>query len=239
MPTLERISAMRIEALAVTVAAPHINAMPFSGCLTRVGTASDRAPNGTNGKRILLQRAAAESALPSLRHMAVNLSKDGRLSGHDVSNAIGVVTEAHISGDALNVSGIIHCNDHPKEALAIQVNKADLGMSFEASGVVIDGSLDDDVLKIKSLCFTGCSILFRNEAAYAGTSIAASAERETVPVHPVLLRALDRAGIQKCGDGDRLTAEQLQKLMVGDVATRISVKQLVAEAGLWPRPFGG
>src|ERR1035441_5651313 len=43
----------------------HPNRLPFEGVLTLVDVASDKAPSGARGHRVLLTRAAAQAALPS------------------------------------------------------------------------------------------------------------------------------------------------------------------------------
>jgi hypothetical protein len=59
---------MRLEAMAVKF--PHVdghpNRVPFEGVLTMVNAASDKAPAGARGHRVMLTHAAAEAALPSL-----------------------------------------------------------------------------------------------------------------------------------------------------------------------------
>ena len=65
---------MRLEAMAVQI--PHVDGHPnrvaFEGVLTMVNTASDKAPAGARGHRVMLTREAAEKALPSLLGMAVD-----------------------------------------------------------------------------------------------------------------------------------------------------------------------
>jgi hypothetical protein len=65
-------------------------------------------------------------------------------------------------------------------------------------------------------------------------------ERTTVPVHPVLLRALRRANFERCDEGDRLSPDQLSALMsqASSVSERIELKQLIGEAELWPKAGG-
>jgi hypothetical protein len=135
---MQPVKVLRIDAqsLNLPVVAGHINRLPFSGVLTRIGEPSDKAPNGSNGSRITVTHAAAAKALPSLLGMGVNLTKGFR--AHDIGHKVGVITEASVDGNALNIAGIIYCNDHPEDALAIQANKADLGFSFEASSLTID-----------------------------------------------------------------------------------------------------
>jgi hypothetical protein len=60
---------------------------------------------------------------------------------------------------------------------------------------------------------------------------------KVVPVHPVLLKALTRAGFSRCeGQGDTLSRQQLDTLMsrAGSISDRIERKQLVGDAGIWP-----
>ena len=74
---------MRLEAMAVKF--PHVDGHPnrvaFHGVLTVVNAASDKAPAGARGHRVLLTREAAEKALPSLLGMAVDYRPGW--DGHD------------------------------------------------------------------------------------------------------------------------------------------------------------
>ncbi|MFZ0393249.1 MAG: hypothetical protein WAL73_05325, partial [Terracidiphilus sp.] len=64
---------MRLEAMAITIPQvdAHPNRTPFEGVLTQVNAASDKAPAGARGHRVMLTKEAAEKALPSLLGMAV------------------------------------------------------------------------------------------------------------------------------------------------------------------------
>lgn len=169
--------AMAVEAVSLDLsAAGHsINRMPFSGILVRLDEASDAAPHGTNGKRIILTRAAAEEALPSLISMGVDLRED--LSGHDAQNKVGVITNARIEEDAIHIEGILYSNDFPKAALSVQLNKADLGFSFEAAAISVE-DMSAPILTITKLHFTGAAIILRDQAAFRRTAIAAAAAKE-------------------------------------------------------------
>jgi hypothetical protein len=146
--------------------------MPFSGVLTRVGVPSDGAPNGSGGKRVLLTHEAAERALPSLLGMGVGLTAS--FDGHDAQNKIGLITAAHIDGDALVIEGFIYAADFPRESLRIHLGQADLGFSFEAQQIAVE-SLDADPLVVIDCTFTGAAILMKDAAAYRTTSLAAAA----------------------------------------------------------------
>ena len=80
---------MKLEAMAVKI--PHVeehpNRVPFEGVLTVVNTASDKAPAGARGHRVMLTREAAEKALPSLLGMAVDYRPGW--DGHDARRKIG------------------------------------------------------------------------------------------------------------------------------------------------------
>src|SRR3954462_7723957 len=72
----------------------HPNRMPFRGVLTILDAPSDRPPAGARGHRVVLTRAAAEAALPSLIGMAVDFTAG--FDGHDARRKVGVITSAEI-----------------------------------------------------------------------------------------------------------------------------------------------
>lgn len=227
---------MRLEAMSPvmpTMAVPHVNAMPFRGTLVRLDQPSDNAPNGSGGKRIILTRGAA-AGLGTLLGMPVNASASR--SDHS-QQKVGVVTGVQIENDAIVVDGHFFRADFEALSATIKAQQSTPGMSFKAQSLVTEPG--SDPLKILSCVVTGASVIRKASAAYRTTSIAAASERTTVPVHPVLLKALTRAGSQRCDGGDRLSSAQLDRLMVGDVTDRTSVKQLVVLADLWPLPFPG
>jgi hypothetical protein len=61
--------------------------------------------------------------------------------------------------------------------------------------------------------------------------------KDTVVVHPVLLKRLRQCGFAQCqGDGDSLSQAQLSAVLADQsVAERIALKQLVNTAGIWPK----
>lgn len=173
----ETMSAMTLVIEARSLDLPtgaHPNKMPFTGVLTRLDVASDKPPNGSGGKRIVVTRAAAEEALDSLLGMAVDLTKG--LDGHDAQNKVGLITGAHIEGNALLIEGFIYAADFPTEALRIHLEQADLGFSFEARNLAVD-SMETDPLVVNKLSFTGAAILMKSDAAYTMTSLAAAAAK--------------------------------------------------------------
>lgn len=170
----DRIKAMRLEAMALSVpeVQDHPNRMPFSGVLVHLDQPSDAAPHGSKGKLVMMSRAAAEAALPSLLGMAVDITPD--FDGHDAQAKIGVITGATIEGSDLRIEGFVYAADFPEEAAFIKANKNNLGFSFEAQDIRVE-CLDSDPLVITACVFTGAAILEKVKAAFTTTSLAASA----------------------------------------------------------------
>src|SRR5258708_38386285 len=87
---------MRAMAVEFPVVHGHPNRLPFEGVLTLVDVASDKAPSGARGHRVVLTRAAAEAGLPSLLGMAVDYKAGG--DGHDARQKCGIITAAEGGG---------------------------------------------------------------------------------------------------------------------------------------------
>jgi hypothetical protein len=150
--------------------AGHPNRLPFEGCLTLVDTASDKAPSGARGHRVVLTRAAAEAALPSLLGMAVDYKAGW--DGHDARQKCGIITSAHLQGSKLLVKGYLFARDFPEfhgmEAGSIQANE-EMGMSYELADAHV-ADMRAPVWTLTRATFTGAAILLREKAAYKATS---------------------------------------------------------------------
>ena len=161
---------MRLEAMAVRIPVVdgHPNRVAFEGTLTMVDTASDKAPAGARGHRVMLTREAAEKALPSLLGMAVDYRPGW--DGHDARRKIGLLTEADLEGRKLTVRGYLYARDFPDVAEAILGHAPEkLGMSYE----IADARVEDvraEIWKLTRVTFTGAAILLREKAAYGETS---------------------------------------------------------------------
>lgn len=161
---------MRFEAMAVAI--PHVeghpNRVPFEGVLTLVNSASDKAPAGARGHRVILTSEAAEKALPSLLGMAVDYRPGW--DGHDARRKVGVLTEANLAGNRLVVKGYIYARDFPEVARTIASQAPEsMGMSYELADARVE-DMRADVWKLIRVTFTGAAILLREKAAYRATS---------------------------------------------------------------------
>ena len=161
---------MRFEAMAVTIplVEGHPNRVSFEGVLTVVNAASDKAPAGARGHRVILTREAAERALPSLLGMAVDYRPGW--DGHDARRKVGLLTEANLVGSRLVVRGYIYARDFPEVAETIQAQKRDaMGMSYELADARVE-DMRAEVWNLTRVTFTGAAILLREKAAYRATS---------------------------------------------------------------------
>ena len=161
---------MRFEAMAVKI--PHVEGHPnrvsFEGVLTVVNVASDKAPAGARGHRVILTREAAEKALPSLLGMGVDYRPGW--DGHDARRKIGLLTEANVVGERLVVRGYLYARDFPEVTQAIQAHSPDvMGMSYELADARVE-DMRADVWRLTRVTFTGAAVLLREKAAYRATS---------------------------------------------------------------------
>lgn len=168
---------MRLEALAVTLpeVAGHPNRVPFEGVLTRVDEPSNKPPSGARGHRVILTRAAALAALPSLMGMAVDYAEDW--NGHDARRKCGIITQADVDGNCVRVSGYLFGKDFPEVEERMRRSAAGaMGMSYEIADAHVE-DMNAEVWTLTRATFTGAAILLREKAAYRNTSFQLAAKR--------------------------------------------------------------
>ena len=147
--------------------AGHPNRVPFEGVLTLVDAASDKAPSGARGHRVVLMRDAAEAALPSLLGMAVDFKAGW--DGHDAKQKCGIITAAEIDGNAVHVSGYLFARDFAEMMSEMQAHGDEaLGMSYELADAHVE-NMRAEVWRLTKATFTGAAILLRAKAAYQTT----------------------------------------------------------------------
>ncbi len=177
---------VELESMAIEMPAVegHPNREPFRGVLTLVDVASDKAPSGARGHRVVLTRGAAETALPSLMGMALDYAP--ALDRHDVRRKVGVITRAEIVGRKVELGGYLFAKDFPE--IVKEIRKANsrlsaqhdagtaghgaqaLGMSYEISDAQI-ADVRASVWTLTRVTFTGAAVLRRDKAAYRDTWI--------------------------------------------------------------------
>jgi hypothetical protein len=106
-----RMIALESMALEMPAVEGHPNRAGFRGVLTVVDVASQRAPSGSRGHRVVLTKSAAEAALPSLLGMALDYAPS--FDRHDQRRKVGVITSAEIVGRNLEVGGYLFAKDFP------------------------------------------------------------------------------------------------------------------------------
>ena len=169
-----------MQAMAVQIpdVAGHPNRLPFEGCLTLVDVASDRAPSGARGHRVVLTREAAEAALPSLLGMAVDYKAGW--DGHDARQKCGIITTAQLEGRKLMVGGYLFARDFPEfgrmearhgseQGKVGAEAVGDMGMSYELADAHV-ADMRAPIWTLTRATFTGAAILLREKAAYRATS---------------------------------------------------------------------
>lgn len=167
---------MNIDLESMAIEMPRVEAHPnreeFRGVLTVVDTASDRAPAGARGHRVVLTRAAAEEALASLLGMGLDYAPS--LDRHDAQRKVGVITRAEIAGKRLELGGYLFAKDFPDLVRTIRGSGGregkGLGMSYEIADARV-ADVREGVWKLTQVTFTGAAILLREKAAYRETWI--------------------------------------------------------------------
>ena len=178
--------AMRAMAVEFPEVVGHPNRLPFEGVLTLVDVASDKAPSGARGHRVILSRAAAEAALPSLLGMAVDYKAGW--DGHDARQKCGIITSAEVEGKQLRVAGYLYARDYPEISQKVHAESL-MGMSYELADAHV-ADMRATVWTLTRATFTGAAILLREKAAYRDTSFRLQGSGRT---------RMARTGTDKCG----------------------------------------
>lgn len=168
---------MRLQAMAVTLpeVADHPNRAPFSGVLTLVDEPSTKPPSGARGHRVVLTKAAALAALPSLLGMAVDFAPSW--DGHDARRKCGIITQADVEGPRLRVAGYLYAKDFPDVERQMRQCLPDaMGMSWELADAHVE-DMRAEVWTLTRATFTGAAILLRDKAAYRDTSFELAPQR--------------------------------------------------------------
>ena len=155
--------------------------MPFSGICLKADTPSDGIPCGSD-KPVAFSASAITKASQSFVGMGVNCvydewnSPNRALTGHDTRFKIGVVENADLTADGLNVSGCLWKRDFNDVCFQIKNAKDSLGFSVEV--IVNDMTDKGDFYLVEDFAFTGVAILYKNLAAFKETQLVAQRRKE-------------------------------------------------------------
>ena len=155
--------------------------MPFSGICLKADTPSDGIPCGSD-KPVAFSASAITKASQSFVGMGVNCVYDNwhrpnrALTGHDTRFKIGVVENADLTADGLNVSGCLWKRDFNDVCFQIKNAKDSLGFSVEV--IVNDMTDKGDFYLVEDFAFTGVAILYKNLAAFKETQLVAQKRKE-------------------------------------------------------------
>ncbi len=209
---------MRLEAMAVEfpTVAGHPNRVPFEGVLTLVDVASDKAPSGSRGHRVVLTREAAEAALPSLLGMAVDFKAGW--DGHDAKQKCGIVTAASIQGNELHVQGYLFARDYAEMMREMEAHGDEvLGMSYELADAHVEDMRASE-WRLSKVTFTGAAILLRDKAAYRSTSFRIVKDTLAASGKPVRQHAMRLPNRARAGE-DRAPAMKRMPVRCGVTRT--------------------
>ena len=170
----------------------HPNRIPFKAILHPVDAASDKAPNGAQGHRVVIPRDVAARNLHTLIGMGVNVQATGGMKGHTARNKVGVITHASLGTDpdpsstianftpdanSVMIAGWLYGKDFPNEVKSImQAARAGvLGTSYEVSDVSL-ADPNAETWTATNITYTGMAALRKDAAAYRATSFSAACE---------------------------------------------------------------
>ena len=168
---------LSLDDIQVTQIPSHPNKMLWTGIVCRVGSPSTYAPCGTGGKLLVLTEEAATAAAPSMVNMPLNCewpddfwnseAHEEAMTGHDLDNVIGTVTEAKVDNGAFICSGIIWKQNFPD--VAYLVNNAVESLGFSIEGNINSATEDDETVTATDIVFTGLATLWKKCAAWQNT----------------------------------------------------------------------
>jgi hypothetical protein len=130
-----------------------------------VDVPSQKPPSGSKGHLVVLSRAAAEAALPSLLGMALDYSPS--FDRHDVRRKVGVITQADVVGRNLELSGYLFARDFPE--VVEEIDKTESGERAERSAGISAGRSTQTVLANASSWKHSLSAVAREARAIAAT----------------------------------------------------------------------
>jgi hypothetical protein len=165
--------------LKFSLSETHPNKMVITGCLFKIGSPSDGAPCGSDGKKIVFTQQSVMDNYATYDMMPVNciFPEDFEWSpgtdvftGHGETN-IGVIEKTWIDGEDLMATMIVWKAIFPDISFMTINAKDSLGFSIECFPDETHDGADDGYLYIDKFTGLGAAMLFKNTAAFSGTYI--------------------------------------------------------------------
>jgi hypothetical protein len=148
----------------------HPNKQPFKGILCSVGSASTKAPCGSDGKQVVLSAEGSEKAIDTLKGMPLNVvwndpdNPKGKFTGHKQTTVIGIIANAWIQDSDAWIEGYLFPQNYPKICASIKEEKDDLGFSYEI--LASNHETNAGKMLINEFTFIGACVLYKDSAAY-------------------------------------------------------------------------
>lgn len=174
MAQFSQLMVMTFGSTSLSDASGHPNKMKLRGVLVRLNEPSTKAPNGSDGHRIMVPGDVAQKRLHTLVGMGLNYAPS--LEQHAQRRKVGVITRAWIEGNDLCVEATVWKHDFPEAERDLK--QKGLGMSMEIGDVQVKDP-KANIWELSDLCFLGATVLWKDSAAYYRTqAIAANKAKE-------------------------------------------------------------
>ena len=152
------------------------NKMFITGCITKIGTPSDGAPCGSDGRRVMFTPESIEACGQTWVNSPVNAEStdeaswwwENPLSGHSSIN-IGTITKVWAEDENCMAKIVVWKDKYPDIADLIVCGMASLGFSIECYSTKEHDA--DGITVIDEFEGCGCAILWKAKAAFEGTFI--------------------------------------------------------------------
>lgn len=152
------------------------NKMFITGCITKIGSPSDGAPCGSDGKRVMFTPESIEACGQTWVSSPLNAEStaeadwwwENPLSGHSDVN-IGTITKVWTEDDNCMAKLVVWKDKYPEIADLIVCGMASLGFSIECYSTKEHDA--DGITVIDEFEGCGCAILWKAKAAFEDTFI--------------------------------------------------------------------
>ena len=174
----KKMLSLQVHNLKFEVSNEKPNWMPFTGVCLFTDTPSDGIPSSNCGidKPVMFPSDEVEKSIDTFENMGVNCvwpewgNPAEAFSGHDSRRKIGVISSASLSGNEVVIKGGLWAWDFEDVCDMVKVTKESLGWSVEVSMNIEE---TDEYYIAKNLEFSGCALLFSEDAAFKRSFLAA------------------------------------------------------------------